>query len=81
MQLTQEQFEYLYLHLDTAEAYNDLNDFFKDYEKDINIANSKSVLLDLDTQLADEDKEAFSPYKGSDCTVKEEQSRDYGKVP
>ena len=60
MQLTQEQFEYLYLHLDTAEAYNNLNDFFKDYEKDINIANTKSVLLDLDTQLADEDKEAFT---------------------
>lgn len=60
MQLTQEQFEYLYLHLDTAEAYNNLNDFFKDYEKDINIANTKSVLLDLDTQLADKDKKSFT---------------------
>jgi TP901 family phage tail tape measure protein len=60
MQLTQEQFEYLYLHLDTAEAYNDLNEFLRVYEKDIEIANSKTVLLDLDIQLADEDKEAFT---------------------
>lgn len=60
MNLSQKQLEYLYLHLDTAEAYTHLEDFFNDYEKDIQIANSKTILLDLDAQLSDSDKEAFT---------------------
>ncbi len=54
------ELNYIYMHLETAEAYKDLNEFLRVYEKDIEIANSKTVLLELDAQLSDPDKEAFT---------------------
>lgn len=60
MEISQEELNYIYMHLETAEAYNDLNEFLRVYEKDIKIANSKTILLELDAQLSDPDKEAFT---------------------
>ena len=60
MKISQKELNYIYMHLETAEAYKDLNEFLRVYEKDIEIANSKTVLLELDAQLSDPDKEAFT---------------------
>ena len=60
MEISQKELNYIYMHLETAEAYKDLNEFLRVYEKDIEIANSKAILLELDAQLSDPDKEAFT---------------------
>lgn len=58
--LSEDEKNYIYLHLDTVEAYSSLEEFLSDYEGIIEVANNHSILLEMDTMLKDPDKDSFT---------------------
>lgn len=58
--LTQDQMEFLYLHLDTFEAFNSLDEFLAYFDNEIKLRNSQKGLDLINSFFSDEKRESLS---------------------
>ena len=58
--ITQDQMEFLYLHLDTMAAFDSLDEFLAYYDDEIKLRNSEKGLDVINSFLTDEDRDSLS---------------------